>query len=344
MLKFAAGLLSGKGNFGEVVGNALNPAVDLLAAYKLKEDENAYKQLKLLMDSKDKQEFLPGTLRIIDPETGATRAIPAQQDKKSLRTYKINSDGSKTELSSEVATGFRPYQASKASDIIDAFDSYGNVATARALTQYVQSVGPQALGSSGFVKNLLDRIVGSGKGYFDSFKKLENKPFQFTDANGNLLKGNDLKAAEREWNNINQGIKKIYETDTSTRQTLQNLKITETTLRYFLANAFKQKDRLTNVDLTLINDLVQVMGGTLSADQVQSKMAALTQILDEKMNTYRENVRDLGIDDAQFAMRFYQTPGAKITFGLIAPDKPVTDFNTMSGTQIDEFLKSKGFQ
>jgi hypothetical protein len=37
LLKFAAGLLSGKGTFGEVVGNALNPAVDLFAAYKLKE-------------------------------------------------------------------------------------------------------------------------------------------------------------------------------------------------------------------------------------------------------------------------------------------------------------------
>jgi hypothetical protein len=36
LLKFAAGLLSGKGTFGEVVGNALNPAVDLFAAYKLR--------------------------------------------------------------------------------------------------------------------------------------------------------------------------------------------------------------------------------------------------------------------------------------------------------------------
>jgi hypothetical protein len=53
MLKFAAGLLSGKGNFGEVVGNALNPAVDVYAAYKLKEQEidnklllERYKQMK----------------------------------------------------------------------------------------------------------------------------------------------------------------------------------------------------------------------------------------------------------------------------------------------------------
>ena len=39
LLKFAAGLLSGKGSFGEVLGNALNPAVDLFAAYRLKEQE-----------------------------------------------------------------------------------------------------------------------------------------------------------------------------------------------------------------------------------------------------------------------------------------------------------------
>jgi hypothetical protein len=66
MLKFAAGLLSGKGNFGEVVGQALNPAVDLLAAYRLKEDENAYKQMKLLLDAKGKEENERGMVRIVE--------------------------------------------------------------------------------------------------------------------------------------------------------------------------------------------------------------------------------------------------------------------------------------
>jgi hypothetical protein len=56
LLKFAAGLLSGKGTFGEVVGNALNPAVDLFAAYKLKEDEIANKQFTELMKLKAKNE------------------------------------------------------------------------------------------------------------------------------------------------------------------------------------------------------------------------------------------------------------------------------------------------
>jgi hypothetical protein len=89
MLKFAAGLLSGKGNFGEVVGQALNPAVDAFAAYKLKEDELAYKQLQAMADLKGKQEFRNGMIRITDvDEQGNTyiRAVPAQIDKKTGET------------------------------------------------------------------------------------------------------------------------------------------------------------------------------------------------------------------------------------------------------------------
>jgi hypothetical protein len=83
MLKFAAGLLSGKGGFGEVVGNALNPAVDVYAAYKLKEQEfdnklllERYKQMK-----EGRGTPKTGTLPIATPE-GRISYVPAERDDK----------------------------------------------------------------------------------------------------------------------------------------------------------------------------------------------------------------------------------------------------------------------
>jgi len=343
MLKFAAGLLSGKGNFGEVVGNALNPAVDLLAAYRLKEDENAYKQMKLLLDAKGKEENERGMVRIV--EDGVVRAVPAIRDKKTLETYRVFGDGSKILVDDQnIASGFRTYNASKATDVVDALSAYSNVATARSLAEFVKNTDTALLGTSGFSKRLFDRIIGAGKGYFESMSKADAKGTTFTDVNGNVLTGDAKKQAEDTWNNITKQSSTIFNNaDATTKKRLQQLGLTETTLRYFLANAFKQKDRLTNVDLNLINDLVITMGATISGEQVQDRMEALISILDEKMDTYKENVREYGIDDYQFATRFYQQPGAKITFGLIS-DQDQTDFSKLQGKELDDFLRSKGFK
>lgn len=344
MLKFAAGLLSGKGSFGEVVGQALNPAVDLLAAYRLKEDENAYKQMKLLLDAKGKAENQNGMIRIMD-EDGSVRAVPAIRDKKTLKTFRIMPDGTQQQVSSNEASMFRPYQDNKVTDVNDALTAYSNVATARALTDFVASQDTALLGTSGFAKRTFDRIIGAGKGYLQAMSKADLQP-TFTDENGTVLSGDAKKEAEKKWSEITAGSKKVFDqTDATTRKRLEQLGLTETTLRYFLANAFKQKDRLTNVDLQLINDLVQTMGASLSGEQVKDKMVALQGILDEKMNTYRENIRDFGIDDYQFATRFYQKPGAKIAFGLVAEDT-APEFKTFKDDPkaLEDFLKKKGFK
>jgi hypothetical protein len=89
MLKFAAGLLSGKGGFGEVVGNALNPAVDVYAAYKLKEQEfdnklllERYKQMK---EAKGKIKLQVGSFPS-NNEDGTQSYVPAYQDENTGQT------------------------------------------------------------------------------------------------------------------------------------------------------------------------------------------------------------------------------------------------------------------
>jgi hypothetical protein len=273
------------------------------------------------------------------------RAVPAIRDKKTLETYRVFGDGSKVLVDDQnVASGFRTYNASKATDVVDALSAYSNVATARSLAEFVKNTDTALLGTSGFSKKLFDRIIGAGKGYFEAMSKADVKGTTFTDVNGNVLTGDAKKQAEDTWNNITKQSSNIFNNaDATTKKRLQQLGLTETTLRYFLANAFKQKDRLTNVDLNLINDLVITMGATISGEQVQDRMEALISILDEKMDTYKENVREYGIDDYQFATRFYQQPGAKITFGLIS-DQDQTDFSKLKGKELDDFLRSKGFK
>lgn len=353
MLKLAAGLLSGKGSFGEVVGQALNPAVDLLAAYKLKEDENAYNYMKLAMDKKGKQEDEFGMIRVIEqvgtddkgqPIMG-TRAITAKRNKKTLETYRIDPVTGKEVLvdNSDIAAGFRPISAPE--KVEDALNAYGNVASAYSLAKFVYDLPPQMKGSGANARRLFDRFAGAIKGYTSVFDKVDLDALPVTNPDGTALTGEAKEQADALKKQIAQTTKGIFDTtDPSVRKTLEQVGLTETTLRYFLANAFKQKDRLTNVDLQLINDLVQVMGATLSGEQVTERFGALLNILEEKMSNYKETVRDYGISDSQFATRFYDKPGAKIMFGLLAPDKmDYTQFQN-KGSEFDKFLRSKGFE
>jgi hypothetical protein len=334
MLKFAAGLLSGKGNFGEVVGQALNPAVDTFAAYKLKEDELAYKQLQAMADLKGKQEFRNGMIRITDVDEQGNpyiRAVPAQIDKKTGETFKIE-NGQRIQVPLEYSNSFR--EINPGTELNDAITGYTNTSSAKAIATFIENLPLGAKGASGKIKQLANTLIGVGEGVL-----LAPQSVEF-----------DSEDTKKGFNELEQKIKtEIFDkADQSTRDLLAQAKISETALRYFLANAFKQKDRLTNVDLKLINDLVETISLTASQD-VTAKMAGLQQLLDTKMFGFKEAIRDNGVSDYEFAKRFFQQPGTKIAVGFLAP--PIQSeaekrkfFNDMSTREQEDFLRKKGFK
>jgi hypothetical protein len=334
MLKFAAGLLSGKGNFGEVVGQALNPAVDTFAAYKLKEDELAYKQLQAMADLKGKQEFRNGMIRITDVDEQGNpyiRAVPAQIDKKTGETFKIE-NGQRIQVPLEYSNSFR--EINPGTELNDAITGYTNTSSAKAIATFIENLPLGAKGASGKIKQLANTLIGVGEGVL-----LAPQSVEF-----------DSEDTKKGFNELEQKIKtEIFDkADQSTRDLLAQAKISETALRYFLANAFKQKDRLTNVDLKLINDLVETISLTASQD-VTAKMAGLQQLLDTKMFGFKEAIRDNGVSDYEFAKRFFQQPGTKIAVGFLAP--PIQSeaekrkfFNDMSTKEQEDFLRKKGFK
>jgi len=158
------------------------------------------------------------------------------------------------------------------------------------------------------------------------------------------------KEVEKGFNELGKKIQKEFfdQADDSTRELLQKAKIGETALRYFLANAFKQKDRLTNVDLNLINNLVETIGLAVSGKDVSARMRGLQGLLDEKMGGFREQIRDNGVSDVEFAKRFFTQPGAKIAIGLVTPQVPGSDkgkaWKDMTVEEQNEYLRKKGFK
>jgi len=345
MLKFAAGLLSGKGTFGEVVGKALDPAVSLMAEIDLKEQEFANKQLLELMKAQKKQNFETGSFPIVDTKTGEQKNVQAFQDKDSKQVYIAGKDANgkttmqpipvdQTNLFSQKSAELKP-------GLEEAYTSYGSVATGLGILEYVKKVSDSNIGSAGATRDLGNTILGIGKGVKDSFSTVKPK---FTDDAGNPLEGKALKQAEEKWAAIDKKSAEIFANmDKDTIKELGKLKVSETTLKYFLANAFKDKDRLTNTDLQLVADLTDIVTFKKGSEQVRANLEALDSVLREKQRQLKQKIHKFGVTDAEFASNFYNTPGAVVAAGLgYATAQPAgkLDFSKMTPADREKILKN----
>jgi hypothetical protein len=354
LLKFAAGLLSGKGTFGEVVGNALNPAVDLFAAYKLKEDEIANKQFTELMKIKAKNEGKNnidldiGNFPVINKD-GTQSFITAYRNKKTqqVETHTRNAKGEVviTPVPSDQASLFNQKSNEFKPALEEAITSYGAIATGLGLLEYVKKVNDSNLGASGATKDLFNTLKGIGSGVATSFTTQEPK---FTDAAGVELTGKALKEAQKTWEGLDKVSKSIFnDLDKDTVKELGKLKVTETTLKYYLANAFKDKDRLTNTDLQLVADLTDIITFRKGTDQVRANLDALQSVLQDKQTQLRKKINKFGVTDTDFASSFYNTSGAVVATGFgVALGQPTggkIDFNKLTPAERESALKKIGF-
>ena len=354
LLKFAAGLLSGKGTFGEVVGNALNPAVDLFAAYKLKEDEIANKQFTELMKLKAKNEGKNldqdiGNFPMFNRD-GTQSYITAYRNKKTqqVETHTRNAKGEVmvTPVPSDQASLFNQKSNEFKPALEEAITSYGSIATGLGLLEYVKKVNDSNLGASGATKDLFNTLKGIGSGVATSFTTQEPK---FTDAAGVELTGKALKEAQKTWEGLDKVSKSIFnDLDKDTVKELGKLKVTETTLKYYLANAFKDKDRLTNTDLQLVADLTDIITFRKGTDQVRANLDALSSVLQDKQTQLRKKINKFGVTDTDFASSFYNTSGAIVATGFgVALGQPTgggkIDFSKLTPGERENALKRIGF-
>jgi len=307
LMKLAAGLLSGKtmkgglGGFAEIFGNALGPALDAKVLVKMKNDE-AYRDwastvlsyntdllklrndaLKDALDAQGNSKFELGSF-----EQGG-QFFEAKKDKNSGDVYVY--DGQNYRLVTPDAGQFYVQKDSAAY-----MDNIRLIADGQLSSDILKEqialmstdAGRKAIGGSGIIlgfaevlKNLpgevKDGLVGSVATDFTMSQGDMN------DAEFEKLQKRTDKVLEKFENKT----QKFLAGNPSASEILGKLKVNARTLTYTLANALKDKDRLTNRDLDLIEELTGFLGLEPDAKIVQ-KYEELLGIVEEK-NRLRKN-------------------------------------------------------
>ena len=357
LLKFAAGLLSGKGSFGEVVGNALNPAVDLFAAYNLKEQELSSKlmeaQLKALKDSKANVDMVAGNFPFQEKD-GAITYVPAIIDKKSLSGYYMIGD-KKYQIPENQINLFNEKAIKADASTLKNIGKLGENLTANALLNDLLSQEPSTKGTSGLVRYTFERFAGVAGALRNVAKEVEFKDI-IDQTTGKVVTGNEAKSVKKYIDNIDSNIKLIdkrgkTETDSKTQDILVRNKVDGVTLKYFLANAFKDEDRLTNRDLEYINDITNILAGTVSGPDIDRQLLRIQDYLTSRRKNIITQIRSQGFDDYTITKNMFGEPQGALALGYLQSSPSVSgkqsgaiDFKSKSTTEINNLLKNSGIK
>ena len=277
LTKLAAGLLSGKTmeggfkGFAEVLGAALGPAVDASILVKMKNDENFKDFASMVIDfNKEKLneentvlgsgKFVTGSIEI------GGEFIEGFQDKETGVVYS-RQGGQVYEISPEQGQFYKQQDSTKYMDNIKLVsDGALSEKIIREQIALLKSPGGRtASGASGIILKtvetfgnlpgeILDGFRGgisqdfSQTGVTEEFSERTNKALQALEKKLQKTIDNEIEAAQKEG-----------KSDTAS-QTLGKLQVNARMLTYTLANSLKEKDRLTNRDLQLIEELTKTLG------------------------------------------------------------------------------------
>lgn len=350
LLKLAAGLLSGKGSFGEVLGNALNPAVDLFAAYRLKEQELDTKlieaQRKAAAEANKDLKINVGSYPL-QLKDGTISQVPAFQNDKTKETSYVY-QGKEYKVPVNEIGQFSLKKAESDASTVKLIGKVGDNIAANALVTDLLLQDPQTLGTSGAAKYLFNRVVGVAGAVGDLGKSVSYK--DIIDVNtGEVVTGTEAKRMRDLGAKIDDKFKiiaKDYQNlDESTKAVLAKNGVTAQTLKYFLANAFKDEDRLTNRDLEYIDKITNILTPFKDGALVQAELKEVQSYLKNKQENYVRQLRRQGYDDYSIAKEMYGTIGGSAGLGLITTtpqaQKGKVDFKEKSITDINNALANQ---
>jgi len=350
LLKFAAGLLSGKGSFGEVVGSALNPAVDLFAAYRLKEQELDTKlieaQRKAASEANKDLKINVGSFPL-QLKDGTITQVPAFQNDKTKDTSYVY-QGKEYKVNVNEIGQFSLKKAETDAGTVKLIGKVGDNIAANALVTDLLLQNPQTLGTSGAAKYLFNRVVGVAGAVGDLGKSVSYK--DIIDVNtGEVVTGTEAKRMRDLGTKIDDKFKiiaKDYQNlDEDTKAVLAKNGVTAQTLKYFLANAFKDEDRLTNRDLEYIDKITNILTPFKDGALVQAELREVQSYLKNKQDNYVRQLRRQGYDDYSIAKEMYGTIGGSAGLGLITTTPKAqqgkVDFKEKSITDINNALANQ---
>jgi len=277
LTKLAAGLLSGKTmeggfkGFAEVLGAALGPAVDASILVKMKNDENFRDFASMVIDfNKEKLneentvlgsgKFFTGSIEI------GGEFIEGFQDKETGVVYS-RQGGQVYEISPEQGQFYKQQDSTKYMDNIKLVsDGALSEKIIREQIALLKSPGGRtASGASGIILKTVETFGNLPGEILDGFRGGISQDFsqtgvteEFSERTNKALQDLEKKLQKTIDNEI-EAAQKAGQSDTAS-QTLGKLQVNARMLTYTLANSLKEKDRLTNRDLQLIEELTKTLG------------------------------------------------------------------------------------
>jgi hypothetical protein len=307
LMKLAAGLLSGKtmkGGFAglaEVFGTALGPAVDAKVLVKMKNDE-AYRDwastvlsyntdllelrneaLKDQIDAAGNSKFDLGSF-----EQGG-QFFEAKKDKNTGDVYVY--DGQNYRLAAPDAGQFYVQKDSAAY-----MDNIRLIADGQLSSDILKEqialmstdAGRKAIGGSGIILGFAEVLKNLPGEIKDGLVGSVSTDFTMSQGDMNDKEFADLqKRTDKVLEKFESKTQKFLAGNPSASEILGKLKVNARTLTYTLANALKDKDRLTNRDLDLIEELTGFLG-VEPDEKIVQKYEELLGIVEEK-NRLRKN-------------------------------------------------------
>ncbi len=291
LTKLAAGLLSGKtmqagpSGFFEILGNALGPAIDSSILVKMKNDEAFRDFGSMVLDYnkdiiKERNEALGSGKYDLGSLEIDGQFYEAFKDKETQIVYSKDTEGNLRVVPSDVGQFYVQQNSEKYMDNIKLVaDGALSADILRDQIALMKSPGgATATGASGLVLTLAetignlpgeikDGVVGAIAGDFDQTGVSE----EFEEKTDKVL-DKFTSALEKKGN---------------ASQVLGKLKVNARMLTYTLANALKDKDRLTNRDLQLIEELTKTLGTEPDAKIIQKYEELLKRV--EQKNQLRLN-------------------------------------------------------
>ena len=299
LLKLAEGLLKGKTRQGglagaaEVFGTALGPAVDSMVLVKMKNDE-AYRDFAAtVLDYntellKARNELLKDGKRQRGSISMGGKFYEAFQDKNTSQIYVVDDKtGEYREVSTVDATFFPEKDSAQYVDNIRLVAD-GALASKILEDQIALMRTPEgktAIGASGLLLSFAETVGNLPGEIKDGITGALSSDFTMSN-NGELSDEAFEKLQERANKTLGKfetTLDKRLKKDLSASETLGKLKVNARMLTYNLANALKDKDRLTNRDLQLIEELT----GTLSTEpdeKIIQKYEELLRRVQQKNN------------------------------------------------------------
>jgi hypothetical protein len=299
LLKLAEGLLKGKTRQGglagaaEVFGTALGPAVDSSILVKMKNDE-AYRDFAAtVLDYntellKARNELLKDGKRTRGSISMGGKFYEAFTNKDTGQIYVVDDKtGEYREVSTVDATFFPEKDSAQYVDNIRLVAD-GALASKILEDQIALMRTPEgktAIGASGLLLSFAETVGNLPGEIKDGITGALSSDFQMSN-NGELSDEAFEKLQERADKALGKfetTLDKRLKKDLSASETLGKLKVNARMLTYNLANALKDKDRLTNRDLQLIEELT----GTLSTEpdeKIIQKYEELLRRVQQKNN------------------------------------------------------------